>query len=217
MKIKIVLADNHTILRQGLKSLLEKDEKITVIAEAENGAEAVEIIKITRPHVVIMDLMMPRLNGIEATKQIKAMDDSIKIICLSMYSEKKFVFEMLKAGASGYLIKDSAFEELVLAIRAVIQNNSYISPQVADYLIEYVKSHETALEKMEDKVLTTREKEVLQLLSEGKTSKEIAAVLHISCKTVECHKKHIKEKLHTDNIASLTKYAIREGIVSLYQ
>jgi len=215
MSIRILLADDHKIVRDGLRALIEKQSGMEVIAEAGDGRSTVQMVQELLPNLVIMDIAMPDMNGIEATRQITATAPNIKIVALSMHSDKRFVAEMLKAGASGYLLKDCAFEELDNAIRAVIANRIYLSPKLADIII---KDYTRLFPKTEFSVfsiLTLREREVLQLLAEGKTTKEISSSLNISAKTVETYRKQIMDKLDIHSIAELTKYAVREGLTSL--
>ena len=215
MSLKILLADDHKIIREGLRNLIERQEGFEVIAEAEDGLTAVKKAKKLSPDVVIMDIGMPGLNGIEATRQI--LDDSpqAKIIALSMHSERHFVSEMLKAGASAYLLKDSAFEELVQAIRASQANKIYLSPSIAEGMIKDYITHIPRESFSPFSLLTKREREILQLIAEGKSTKEIASLLFISIKTIETHRQNIMEKLDLHSVAELTKYAIREGLTSL--
>ena len=215
MSIRILLADDHKIVRDGLRALIEKQSGMEVIAEAGDGRSTVQMVQELLPNLVIMDIAMPDMNGIEATRQITATAPNVKIVALSMHSDKRFVAEMLKAGASGYLLKDCAFEELDNAIRAVIANRTYLSPKIADIII---KDYTRLFPKTEFSVfsiLTLREREVLQLLAEGKTTKEISSSLNISAKTVETYRKQIMDKLDIHSIAELTKYAVREGLTSL--
>lgn len=215
MSIKILLADDHKIVRDGLRALIEKQSGMEVIAEAGDGRSTVQLVQELLPNVVIMDIAMPDMNGIEATRQITATAPNVKIVALSMHSDKRFVAEMLKAGASGYLLKDCAFEELDNAIRAVIANRTYLSPKIADIII---KDYTRLFPKTEFSVfsiLTLREREVLQLLAEGKKTKGISSSLNISAKTVETYRKQLMDKLDIHSIAELTKYAIREGLTSL--
>ena len=215
MTTRIILADDHGIMREGLRALLEKQSGIEVIAEADNGRTTVELSRELKPDVVIIDIAMPDLNGIEATRQIVAESPGVKVIALSMYSDRKFVREMLSAGASGYMLKDSAFEELDKAVSTVNDNKIYLSPGIAetvvkDYLGKIVTDNSAA-----SIALTNREREVLQLFAEGKTTKQIASLLFLSIKTIETHRKQIMGKLGLNGIAELTKYAIREGLTSL--
>jgi len=215
MSIRIIIADDHKIVRNGLRSLIEKELDIEVIAEADNGRNAIRIALELAPDVVIMDIAMPDLNGIEATRQIIAALPGTKVIALSMHADKRYVMEMLKAGASGYVLKDNAYEELASAIRTVLGNRTYLSPQVAEIIIgDYVKLAQTANDSVFS-LLSAREREVLQLLAEGKSTARIAESLYISVKTVETYRQHIMEKLNIRSIAELTKYAIREGLTSL--
>lgn len=215
MTIRIVLADDHKIMREGLRALLEKHADFEIAAEAENGIEAVQLVKKLKPHIVIMDIGMPGLNGIEATRQVTTDAPATKVIALSMHSDKRFVVEMLKAGVSGYLLKDSASEELASAIRAVLSGTPYLSPKITDVVLKDYLSTLTKTEPSAFTVLTPREREVLQLIAEGRTTKEIAAALFVSVKTVETHRQQLMEKLDLRSVAELTKYAIREGLTSL--
>jgi DNA-binding NarL/FixJ family response regulator len=215
MKTKVILADDHHIVRQGLKSLIEKQADMVVVGEADNGHVAVQLTKELHPEVVVMDIGMPRLNGIEATRQILADHPEIKIIGLSMHADQRYIMEMLKVGASGYLLKECAFEELAIAIRAVISNQIYLSPKIENLILkDYVyrlKQSDTSVYS----ILTAREREVLQMLAEGKNTKQIAMSLKVSVKTIETYRQQMMEKLNMFSIADLTKYAIREGLVSL--
>jgi two-component system, NarL family, response regulator NreC len=215
MSIRILLADDHRIMRDGLRVLLEKQPDIEVAGEAESGRSALRLARELSVDMVIMDIGMPDLNGIDATREIIAIVPGIKVIALSMHSDKVFVGEMLKAGASAYLLKHCAFEELAQAIRVVNSGQFYLSPQITGLMIqEYLR-------QMPDDnpsvftVLTAREREVLQLLVEGKSSRQIASCLNISLKTVETRRQQIMSKLNINNLADLIKHAIREGLTSL--
>lgn len=215
MSIRVLLADDHKIVRQGLRGLLEKQPDMEVIGEAEDGRATLRLVKKLSPNVVVMDVAMPDLNGIEATHQIVSKHPDIKVLALSMYADRRFVVGMLGAGASGYLLKDCAFEELVQAIRTITANQTYLSSTIADMVVRnYVhlvaKSDSSAFS-----TLTTREREVLQLLVEGRTAKEIAYQLGRSPKTIETHRQQIMNKLNIHSVAQLTKYAIREGITAV--
>lgn len=215
MSIRIMIADDHEIVRNGLRSLIEKELDMEVIAEADNGRDAVRIALELAPEVVIMDIAMPDLNGIEAARQIIAALPRTKVIALSMHADKRYVMEMLKAGAAGYILKDNAYEELARAIRTALKNHTYLSPQVTATVIgDYVQ---LALSTTGSafSLLSVREREVLQLLAEGNSTAQIAERLCISVKTVETYRQHIIEKLDIRSIAELTKYAIREGLTSL--
>jgi len=215
MSVKIILADDHRIMREGLHALLDKQSGMEVIAEAEDGRTTVELVHELKPDVVVIDISMPDLNGIDATRQIISASPHIKVIALSMHSDRKFVREMLAAGASGYLLKDSAFEELGAALAAVINNQTYLSPKIADTVVrDYLGKIDTTESKTSPS-LTHREREVLQLLAEGRTTKEIASKLCVSVKTIETHRKQIMDKVGINSVAELTKYAIREGLTSL--
>ena len=216
--IKIIIADDHTMMREGLRSLIEKQPDMKTIAEADNGRKTLKLVQELMPDIVLMDVSMPDLNGIEATHQIKKEMPSVKVIALSMHSEKHFVSEMLLAGASGYLLKQCAFKELDLALRAVINNRIYLSPEIIDVVIEdYISSaaHKGKNNLEHNKVLTIREREVLQMLAEGRATKDIASLLNLSIKTVETHRQNIMRKINKHSLAELTKYAIVEGITTL--
>jgi two-component system response regulator NreC len=215
MMIKIIVADDHKIVRQGLRTLLAAEPDMEVVAEADNGRVTLRLVQEHQPQVVIMDITMPDLNGIEATKQILAESPQIKIIALSMHSDSLFVLNMLKAGASGYLLKDCALEELVKAIRTVVAQKTYLSPGVSDIVIKDFVCGWSVPNSSAFSVLTTREREVLQLMAEGKTTNQIAYRLCLSVKTVEAHRKQTMNKLGIHSVAELTKYAIRQGLTSL--
>jgi DNA-binding NarL/FixJ family response regulator len=215
MAIRIIIADDHQIVRQGLKTLLEKEPDMQVVAEAEDGRRTLSLVRELVPHIVVLDVEMPDLNGIEAARQILTEFPQVKVIALSMYSDRRFVVNMLKAGANGYLLKDCAFEELSQAIRLAMSNRIYLSPGVADVVIKDYVNHPTGTTQSVFSLLTAREREVLQLLSEGKRTSQIAELLHISIKTVETHRQQIMHKLGTKSVAELTKFAIREGLTSL--
>lgn len=215
MSIKLLLTDDHKIIRQGLRSLLDAEPDIEVIGEAENGRKTVQMVRELLPDVVVMDVTMPDLNGIEATRQILAEFPQVKIIALSMHHHEQFVTGMLTAGASGYLLKDCSVEELAAAVRAATRGDVYLSPGVASVVIRgYVRQLKES-DKSIPPLLTPRQAEVLQLVSEGKTSKEIASRLCVSVKTVDTHRRQIMDKLAVSSIAELTKYAIRAGLTSL--
>lgn len=212
MSIRIILADDHTVLRHGLVKSFQNETDCEVIAQAKDGRSTVELVKQLYPDVVIMDIGMPDLNGIEATRQITKAFPQTKVIALSMHSGRNFIIEMFKAGASGYLLKDCEFDELVNAVRLVIAGKTYISPSISDTVVENYVRNSPDKKDTAFSILTKREREVLQLLTEGKTTKQIGKHLHISAKTVEVHRLNIMGKLKIDNIAQLTKYAIQEGL-----
>jgi DNA-binding NarL/FixJ family response regulator len=214
-KLRILLADDHTVMRTGLRVLLERQPNLEVVGEAENGRDAIQLAASLRPDVVVMDVGMPVLNGIEATKTIVTDDPNIAVVILSMHADESYVMRALKAGARGYLLKDSAPADLLGAIQAVTQNKSFFSPKVSRILAEdYVRvlKQKGAVDSYD--LLTSREREILQLLAEGKANKEVAAALNISPYTVETHRSHILEKLNLHNPAELILYAVRKGIIS---
>lgn len=210
--MRVLLVDDHTLMRHGLRAILQKEMDIPVIDEASNGREAVEMARIKRPNVIVMDIGMAGLNGVDATREILSENRNAKVIALSMNSDRRYVVAMFTAGAVGYLPKEAASSELVFAIRTVMQNQMYVSPSVAESVVANVRSSQPPAEP---KSLSVREREVLQLLAEGKTSKDIAATLHVALATVETHRRQIMAKLELRSIAELTKYAIREGITAL--
>lgn len=210
MPVKILIADDHKIVRDGLTALIEKEADFEVVGQAANGRQAVKGVRVQQPDVVIMDLSMPEMNGIDAASEILEEFPQCKIIILSMHADKRFVNGALQAGASGFLLKECAFKELNNAVRAVCNNQSYLSPQIAHLVIDnyrqQLKSESTA------EALTTKEREVLQLLSEGNQTKKIAEKLHVSVKTIEARRRTIMDKLDISSVAGLVRYAIREGI-----
>jgi DNA-binding NarL/FixJ family response regulator len=211
---KILLADDHRISRDGLRSLFQQ-EGYEIIGEAGNGLAAVELCAHHGPDLVIMDITMPVLNGIEALRKIRAACPDTKVIMLSMHDDLQFIVESLKAGASGYLLKESAFEELSMAVRTLERNGIYLSASIADTVIrDYLMKNQSS-DAEAFSILTPREREVLQMIAEGKTTKEAAHYLRISVKTVETHRQQIMDKLGLHSIAQLTKYAIKEGITGL--
>ncbi|OHB58053.1 MAG: DNA-binding response regulator [Planctomycetes bacterium GWF2_50_10] len=216
MAVKILLADDHKIVRDGLRSLIEKQPNMQVVGEACDGRTTVSSVRELMPNVVIIDIGMPDLNGIEATRQITQDNPNIKVIALSMHSDRRFVLRMLEAGASGYLLKDSAFDELSLAISTVVAGKIYLSPAIAGIVVEdFVRHSPSNVAGPVSIDLTPREREVLQLLAEGKSTKQIASHLNVSVKTVETHRRQVMEKLDIHSVAELTKYAVREGLTSL--
>jgi len=214
MSIKVLIADDHRIMREGLRAMLEKEHDIVVLGEAEDGRMIERLARELAPDVIIMDVAMPDLNGIEATRQIVAELPGVKIIALSMHDDRRFVLNMLKAGAAGYMLKDSAFTDLAKAIRVVMSGKTYLSHEVADIVVKDYVSSSQPTESSAFHLLSPREREVLQLLAEGKTSARIGEKLHISVKTVETHRQQIMVKLKIRSVAELTKYAIREGLTS---
>jgi two-component system, NarL family, response regulator NreC len=214
-QISILLADDHTVLRSGLRNLFDQQKDMRIVGEADDGRKAVEMAKETSPNVVVMDISMPELNGVEATRQIVSEVPGAKVIALSAHTDRRFVVEALKAGAVGYLPKVAPFEELTTAIRTVASGKIYLSPRVANVVIEDYVRGGSPEQSSAFSTLSPREREVLQLIAEGFATKEVARHLHVSVKTVETHRARTMEKLKLDSVAELTKYAIREGITSL--
>lgn len=210
MTIRILIADDHQLLRQGVRALLESEDDMTVVDEASNGRDVVTKAEALAPDIVLMDIGMPELNGIDATRKICELARAPRIIALSMHADRQFVQGILRAGATGYLLKDSAFLELAEAVRRVHDGQVYLSPAIAGVVVESLQS-----ESEHDDSLTSREREVLQLVSEGHSTKEVASRLHISVKTVETHRRQLMHKLDIFSVAELTKYAIRNGLTRL--
>ncbi len=212
-KIRVLLAEDHTIVRQGISALLRAEPDMEVVGEASNGVEAIEMTKKVLPDIVLMDIAMKNLNGIEATRKIKKLFPQTKVLVLTMYDNEEWIFQILKAGASGYLVKDSAMTDLVSAIRAIHQGDSYLSPTISRKVIdEYIRKAEMGEKGEERDLLSDREREILQMIAEGHSSPQIALLLGISKKTVEAHKAHIMEKLNIHDRVGLIKYAIRKGL-----
>jgi DNA-binding NarL/FixJ family response regulator len=215
MSIKVLLVDDHAIIREGLRSLLEKEPKMEVVADTDDGRKARDLVRELSPNVVIMDITMPGLNGIEATRQITSESPHVKVIALSIHSKRRYVADMLSAGAAGYILKECLFDELVQAIQAVVAGGQYLSPRITDVVVsDYVKRL-SATSDSPVAGLTSREREVLQLVAEGKPTKQIALELHVSTKTIEANRRQIMEKLDIHSVAELTKYAVREGLTTL--
>jgi len=210
----VILAEDHQLVRQGLRSLLNDESDIEVVGEATNGQEAVELAKKWRPKVVVMDIELPRLNGLEATQRIVQEMPDVKVLILSVHTDRRSVSRALRYGAAGYMQKDSAFDELTRALRTVARGKTYLSPSISDVLVEdYVRVLPEDLAAKPTN-LTPREREVLQLIAEGHTTKEIASLLSVSVKTVETHRRNIMRKVNLHSVAELTKYAVQEGITS---
>jgi len=214
-KIRVLLAEDHTIVRKGLRSLLDGEVGMEVIGEAEDGREAIQMTQQLLPDVVLMDISMPELNGLEATRQIKERFPEVKVLVLTRHADEELVLQILRAGASGYVVKKAAPAELILAIQAVYRGDSFLSPSISRHVIEeYIRKADAMEENSYDR-LTDREREVLQLIAEGHPNREIAELLHISVKTVENHRASLMDKLHIYSTAELTRYAIRKGVISL--
>ena len=215
MSIRVLLADDHQMLRDGLRAVLALEEDIEVVGEANDGHAAVEMAGRLVPDVVLMDIGMYGLNGVEATRRIKAENPNVKVIALSTYSDKRYVLSMLEAGASGYVLKAAAVDEMCRAVRAVAEGKRYLSPDVAGVVVDARFQAPAEPDAPLSSTLGSREREVLQLLAEGHSSPEIARRLHIAASTVETHRRNIMRKLDVHSVAELTKYAIREGLTSL--
>jgi DNA-binding NarL/FixJ family response regulator len=215
-RVKVLLVDDHTILREGIRSLLSLEPDIEVVGEARDGLEAVEQVPRTKPDVVIMDMVMPRMNGLEATRQIKKRFPDVRILILSMYDDDEYVLQIIQAGASGYVLKRVATEELVNAIREVYKGSSFLYPPIAAKLIDdYVRRVKGSAAGESHEALTVREREVLKLIAEGNTNHEIAEILCVSKKTVESHRANIMRKLDLHDVTELVKYALRKGLIKL--
>ena len=215
--ITILLADDHTVVRQGMIKLLEGEENLKVIGEAKDGREAVTKVEQLKPNVVLMDISMPLLNGIEATRQIKRISPQTKVIILSMHSHDRFIGELLTLGASGYLVKDSTGADIIKAINAAMKGDTYLSPSISRMVIEnYVslKKVKSSREELYSK-LSNREREVFQMIAEGRSTKEISQILFVSISTVKTHRSHIMDKLQLGNLSQLIQFAIELGIVEV--
>ena len=208
-RIRILLADDHPVVRPGFKMILDAQPDMEIVGEAGNGREAVELAESLKPDVVVMDVAMPELNGIEATRRVAASVPHARVVALSMHKDSVYVREVLRAGARGYLLKDSGANDLVAAVRAVAQGEGYLSPGVSDAVLDDYRKHVTNPIDL----LSSREREVLQMLAEGKTNKEIAGVLNLSVYTVDAHRGRIMEKLNLHSINDLVRFAVRNGMI----
>jgi len=216
MGIRILVADNHGILRQGLQALIEKQSDMEVVGQADNGLEAVEMTRQLQPDVVLMDVTMPVLNGIEATRRIKRELPEVKILALSVHSKREFILDMVKSGASGYMLKECVLDDLVRAINTVAAGQTYLSPQVAGIVLEDItKDSIFAVGERANGILTPRERDILKFLVDGKSAKQIASELDLGIKTIEANRRGILEKTDSNNLADLTKYAIRQGLATI--
>lgn len=214
MKLRVLLVDDHEMFREGLKKQLESKLDLQIVAEAANGEEAVAQAKLHKPDLIILDINMPKMNGIEAAEAIRGCSPHSKIIALTMHTDKGFVTKMIRSGASAYVSKQSAFNELELAISAVSSNRRFVSPSIEEMIVhDYLQQSDGT--PIPSAILSDKEKKILQNIAEGKNTKEIALQMNLSPKTVETHRMHIMEKLHIHTIAELTKYALREGLTSL--
>ena len=214
-KIRILLADDHTLLRNGICALLADEQDMVVVGEADNGREAVQLAGQLKPNVVLIDIAMPLLNGLEATRQIKREHPEINVLVLTMYDNEEYFRKMLEVGASGYIIKRAAATELVSAIRAVYNGEAVLSPAITRLLLEDYLNHDNHSEKENPNALSSREREVLQLIAEGKTSREISEILNLSVKTVQSHRTNLMQKLDLHDRGDLIKYAIQKKIIEL--
>jgi DNA-binding NarL/FixJ family response regulator len=217
-KTKILIVDDHRVVIEGVKSALSTSPELDVVGEAMNGQQAIKKVKSLKPDIVILDIAMPDLNGIDATLQIKKMDSNIKIIIFTMYSNREYVIDLFKAGISSYVLKKDPMSDLINAIQAVTRGGTYFSTVASEILLNYVKELDEGKSNMpidRFESLSLREREVFQVLAEGKSIKKIAENLGVSRKTVETHKYNIMEKLHVENLADLTKLAIKKGIIQI--
>ena len=214
-KIRILVADDHTLFRKGICALLEDEQDMIVVGEAENGREAVRLVSTLKPDVVLMDIAMPQLNGLEATRQIKREHPETRVLVLTMYDHEEYFRQMLEVGASGYIIKRAAANELVSALRAVQNDEAVLSPAITRLLLEDYLNRENHKEESDPNALSAREREVLQLIAEGMTSREIAEVLNLSIKTVQSHRTSLMQKLDLHDRGDLIKYAIQKKIIEI--
>ncbi|MFH1739737.1 MAG: response regulator transcription factor, partial [bacterium] len=213
MTTRILLAEDHEVVREGLRSLLEKEKDLEIVGEAGDGRTAAQLVREKLPKVILMDITMPDLNGIDASAQILSEFPNMKIIILSMHAEQEYIQRALHAGVRGYMLKDGAYQELVNAIRTVLRGDIYLSPGITGIVVgKYLEKTKTESSAISS--LTLREREILQLLAEGLTAKEIATRLNLSTKTIEVHRQRIMDKLDIHNVVQLTRYAIREGLTS---
>jgi DNA-binding NarL/FixJ family response regulator len=216
MATRVLLAEDHALVRAGVRSLLEASKEVEVVGEASNGREAIEMTALLKPDVVLMDLAMNELNGIDATRQLAVSHPQVHVIIVSMHGDEQYIYESLKAGARGYVLKSSAFKELISGIHAVCAGQTYVSPSLANVVVnDYVRRAKGDHKPSDLDKLTTREREILQLIAEGNSSAEVAQVLYISVRTVDTHRHNIMEKLKIHSIAGLTKFAVRNGLCQL--
>jgi DNA-binding NarL/FixJ family response regulator len=217
MPLQVLLVEDHTVVRCGVRALLEGSQEVQVIGEAENGREAVEMARTLKPQLVLMDVAMGELNGIDAARQIVENDPQTRVLMLSMHDNEQYIYESLKAGAKGYILKSAAVQELMKGIREVAAGRNYVSPSLASTVMDdYVRRAKGTRAPSDIHKLTAREREVLQLMAEGKSSAEIAGRLYISVRTVETHRHNIMEKTTIRSVAGLTRFAIRHGLCSLH-
>lgn len=214
-KTRVLLADDHTIVRQGLRALLDSQEDIEVVGEAEDGRQAIENVKQLVPDIVVMDITMPSLNGIEATRQIKKLNPEIKVLVLTVHINEEYIYQVFQAGASGYLLKESAVSDLVSAINVAKKGEIFLSPSISKIIVkDYMKHAEGGSGGFNSlNLLTGREREILQLIAEGRTNKETAHLLKLSVKTVDVHRAHLMGKLNIHDVTGLVKYSIKKGLI----
>ncbi len=209
-KLRIVVADDHTLMRSGLVSLLKAMNDVEVVGEAGDGREALHLVKELQPDIVVMDISMPELNGLDAAERVKQHAEKTKVIILSMHANEEYVAQALKAGASGYLLKDAAINELQMAVKAVAQGQFFLSPSISRQVVDsYLHGGPTGLD-----LLSPRQREILQLIAEGKSTREIAETLHLSVKTIESHRVQLMDRLDIHDVAGLIRYALRKGLIT---
>ena len=214
-RISVVLADDHRILREGLAALMSREPDLDLVATAEDGPSMLRQVRTHMPHVLVTDLSMPGLNGSDAVQRLRAELPQVQVLCLSVHDEDRLVLAMIEAGASGYVLKDGSFDELALALRQVMLGRIYISPALSGVMVREMRRRKTGPAMVESPTLTARERQLVQLFSEGYTTNEIAEQLHVSPKTVATHRENVLHKLQLRGVAELTRYALREGLSSL--
>jgi DNA-binding NarL/FixJ family response regulator len=215
MSIRVLLVDDHQMLCEGLRALLEPEPDIEVVGVASHGREALRMARQLGPDLVVMDIGMAEMNGVEATRELRGQDPQCRVVMLSTYSDSRYVFAALAAGARGYVLKIDAHEELLRAIRSVMRGGNYLSPGITELVVQAGLNAAEGVRSLADQLLSAREREVLQLVAEGRTSSEIATRLHVSTRTVESHRHNLMEKLGLHSVAELTKFAVREGLTTL--
>ncbi len=215
MTIRVALADDHRVVREGLSALLGREKDMQVVGTACDGLEAVRLARELQPDVMVTDVSMPGLNGVDAIRRIRVEEPGVRLLCLSMHDDSRMVLAVLNAGASGYLLKDSSADELAGAIRKVMAQKIYLSPELVTVVVDEMRSQQTRPPGQPADTLTPRERELVQLVSEGYSTSDIAERLHVSVKTVATHREHVMQKLHLSSVAELTRYALREGLTSL--
>jgi RNA polymerase sigma factor (sigma-70 family) len=212
MSIRVLIADDHRMIREGLRSLIEREPDMVMVGEADNGREAVAMAKKFSPDVIVMDVGMPDLNGMEATRQTLEQCPNVRVLALSMYTDRRYAAGMLQAGAKGYVVKKAAYDELVTAIRTVASGQAFLSAEVTSVIVDDYSRRLMATDGSAFTVLTEREREIVQLVAEGRSTKEIAEALGVSAKTVDTHRQNLMDKLNLHSVAEITRYAVREGL-----